>query len=63
MSYELDRARMEAARNAASAAYFKVRPHLYNDHNRRIFEAGFDRAWRLLNEKPATGGDTGEDHY
>ena len=39
------RCEMEAARNAAVDAYIEARPQLDSIHNRRIFEAGFERAW------------------
>lgn len=47
MGYELERATLEAERNAAVDAYIEARPQLDSIHNRRIFEAGFERAWNL----------------
>ena len=47
MGYELERAMLEAERNAAVDAYIEARPQLDSIHNRRIFEAGFERAWNL----------------
>jgi hypothetical protein len=47
MGYELERATLEAARNSAVDAYIEARPQLDSTHNRRIFEAGFERAWNL----------------
>ena len=42
---EQDRAICEAYSNAASDEYFKARPQLDSDVNRRIFYAGYRRAW------------------
>lgn len=47
MEYELERAMLEAARNSAVDEYIEARPQLDSMHNRRIFEAGFDRAWAM----------------
>lgn len=47
MGYELEHAKMEAERNSAVDAYIAACPQLDNTHNRRIFEAGFERAWNL----------------
>jgi hypothetical protein len=47
MGYELEKAKMEADRNAAVDAYFKARPWLDSADSRNIFEAGFERAWSL----------------
>ena len=44
-SYERDSALCEAHCNAESDAYFKARPQLDSDVNRRIFYAGHRRAW------------------
>lgn len=42
---EQDRALCEAYSNAASDEYFKARPQLDSDVNRRIFYAGHRKAW------------------
>lgn len=42
---EQDRALCEAYCNAASDEYFKARPQLDSDVNRRIFGAGHRKAW------------------
>ena len=51
MGYELERATLEAERNAAVNAYIEARPQLDSIHNRRIFEAGFERAWNARNNE------------
>lgn len=45
MTDEQDRALCEAFCNAASDGYFKARPQLDSDVNRRIFYAGHRKAW------------------
>lgn len=45
MTEEQDRALCEAFCNAASDEYFKARPQLDSDVNRRIFYAGHRKAW------------------
>lgn len=45
MGYELRRATMEAARNGAEDAYFKARPQIDCNDRRKVFDAGFERAW------------------
>lgn len=53
MGYELRRAMMEAARNGAEDEYFEARPQLdCNDHHRKVFDAGFDRAWNAALAQP-----------
>lgn len=47
-NYEIERAIMEAERNAAAGAYFKARSKIDIPENWRIFEAGFERAWDFL---------------
>ncbi len=47
---EYEIAVMESARDNASSDYFKARPYINDDLNsRRIFEAGFERAWMTKN--------------
>jgi hypothetical protein len=41
---------MEGAMNKASDDYFKARPQLDSELNLRIFQAGFDRAWKQVKE-------------
>ena len=45
---ETQRALMEGERNAASDEYFGARPQIDTTDRRRVFEAGFDRAWKAL---------------
>jgi hypothetical protein len=45
MGYELRRATMEAARNSAEDAYFEARPQIDSSDRRKVFDAGFERAW------------------
>ena len=45
MRYELERAEMEAARNEAEDAYFAARPQIDDIGRRKVFDAGFERAW------------------
>ena len=45
---ETQRALMEGERNAASDEYFGARPQIDTTDRRRVFEAGFDRAWKSL---------------
>ena len=42
---EKDIALREAAHIAASDEYFKARPNIDSNDRRRVFEAGFNRAW------------------
>ncbi|WZB76931.1 hypothetical protein WJ972_16910 [Achromobacter insuavis] len=45
----------EAERNAAAESYFDARPSLDTVEARRIYEAGFDRAYALLSKLRAEG--------
>ena len=45
MSYELRQAMMEAARNGAADAYFEARSTFDYGNHRKMFDAGFERAW------------------
>ncbi len=45
---ETQRALMEGARVAASDEYFGARPQIDTTDRRRVFEAGFDRAWKEM---------------
>jgi hypothetical protein len=36
---------MEAARNGAEDAYFEARPQIDGHDRRKVFDAGFERAW------------------
>lgn len=45
MGYELERAEMEAARSEAEDAYFAARPQIDCNDRRKVFDAGFERAW------------------
>lgn len=47
MGYELERAQMEAARNGAEDEYFKARPQIDCNDRRKVFDAGFERAWAV----------------
>ena len=47
MGYELERAQMEAARNEAEDEYFKARPQIDCNDRRKVFDAGFERAWAV----------------
>ena len=40
-------AMMEAEIAAASDKYFSARPQADTDHNRHIFEAGFERGYKV----------------
>ena len=51
MSYELENARFEAARNEAEDAYFAARPQIDGNDRRKVFDAGFDRARRYMQEE------------
>jgi len=45
--YEMFVAEMESARNEACEAYFKARPQLFvTAEKEKIFEAGFERAYK-----------------
>ena len=52
---EQDRALCEAYSNAASDEYFKARPQLDSDVNRRIFYAGHRKAWIEWQAAPNIG--------
>jgi hypothetical protein len=45
--YEQKLAEMEFARNKATDEYFTERPQIDTHDRRRMFEAGFERAWRF----------------
>jgi hypothetical protein len=45
---ETQRGLMESEQNAASDEYFGSRPQIDTTDRRRVFEAGFDRAWKAL---------------
>ena len=45
MGYELRRAMMQAALNSAEDAYFEARPQIDCHDRRKVFDAGFERAW------------------
>ena len=49
MGYELDRAAMEAGRNAAEDAYFDARPQIDCNDRRKVFDAGYERGWEERN--------------
>ena len=51
MGYELDRATMEAGRNAAEDAYFEARPHHDFRVGRGLFGAGYERGWEERNRQ------------
>lgn len=51
MGYELDRATMEAQRNAAEDAYFDARPQLDLHDRRKVFDAGYERGWEERNRE------------
>ena len=44
---ETEHARLDAELFAACEAYFKARPQFDSSGARRIFEAGFVRAWKV----------------
>ena len=50
-NYELERAKMEAARNEAEFRYFEARPQIDTLDRRRVFQAGFDRAWDIAKQE------------
>lgn len=60
LSDEQDRALCEAYYDTASDEYFKVRPQLESDLNRRIFYAGHRYAW--INYETAHGIKQGGQH-
>lgn len=43
--YESFMAEMECERNEACDLYFLARPQIDNHDRRKVFEAGFERAW------------------
>lgn len=45
---EIQRALMEGERNAASDEYFGARSQIDTTDRRRVFDAGFERAWNAL---------------
>ena len=51
MGYELDRATMEAGRNAAEDAYFNARPQIDCNDRRKVFAAGYERGWDERNRQ------------
>lgn len=55
-----ERAAQEAQRNAAAESYFDARPSLDTVEGRRIYEAGFDRAYVLLSKLRAPVSDIRE---
>lgn len=42
---------MQGEQNTATDAYIEARQQLDNSHNRRIFEAGFERGWNAAMER------------
>lgn len=52
MSYEHDRAIMEGHMHTACDEYFNVRPQIDTNFARRVFEAGFARAWHAVQAGP-----------
>ena len=52
MGYELRRVVMEAARNSAEDAYFEARPQIDCNDRRKVFGAGFERAWDAALAQP-----------
>lgn len=56
-TYEIERAEMESARNAAWDAYVAARPDMNRDPiYERLFNAGFERAWKTAKERKNTHG-------
>ena len=53
MGYELDRATMEAGRNAAEDAYFEARPQIDCNDRRKVFDAGYNAASESLRRQLA----------
>ena len=51
MGYELDRATMEAGRNAAEDAYFEARPQIDCNDLRKVFDNGYERGWEERNRQ------------
>lgn len=49
--YEKEVAQRESDRNSAEDAYFEARPQIDCIDRRRVFEAGFDRAWELQQKR------------
>lgn len=45
-NYELNRAIMESSLSEHEDAYFAARPQIDTLDRRRVFEAGFQRAWQ-----------------
>ena len=61
-SNELYYAEMESARHEREAIYFLARPQLDTEENRRIFRAGFERAFselwnRIPSQAQSKGGE------
>ena len=50
-NYELERAKMEAARNEAEFKYFEARPQIDTTDRHRVFQAGFERAWEAAKKE------------
>lgn len=55
---ELYYAEMEAARNDVEDAYFRARADDDTALNRRMFKAGFERAFRHLWRPPVSAGES-----
>jgi hypothetical protein len=53
-NYAMEKAIMEAERNAETDAFFKARPAMDTPENRRKFEAGFERAWDAAKKQGLT---------
>lgn len=45
---EIEIANIESKRNTAEDAYFKARPQIDTADRRRVFQAGFDRAYSVV---------------
>jgi hypothetical protein len=48
---EKNRALMEAHQIAAEDEYFAARPQIDSNDRRKVFEAGFQRAWEKVNSE------------
>jgi len=56
MSYELDNAVFEAARNEAIDAYFDARPQIFRTREKELYvEAGFRMAFEFLKSQKPVG--------